>query len=146
VTVVIDVEQLTDTACLQLLATVRVGRVALTQHALPVVLSVSFALDGASLVLRTRRDSVLARSRDDIVVAFEASELDPESGSGWSVLVTGTMQKIIEPNEIERALQSPPSRWSTDDHHVFVRITPGLISGTCAEHRSDQTETSPALA
>lgn len=140
------VEQLTETACVRLLGSVRVGRVALTRHALPVVLPASFALDGSSVVLRTLPDSVLAQSRDGVVVAFEAGELDPDTGSGWSVLVTGTMQKIVEASAIHRVRQLRGTSWARDDHHQFIRITPGLVSGNRVAHRSDQVEARPALA
>lgn len=145
-TAVGEIEYLTEATCLRLLKTVRVGRVALTRHALPVVLPVSFALDGTSIVLRTTRDSVLDASRDEVVVAFEAGELDPDSGSGWSVLVTGTMQKITERSAILRAQQLRPTPWPGNDGHLFVRIAPGLVSGSRVEHRSDQQEVWPALA
>lgn len=135
-----EIEQLTEAVCMRLLGTVRVGRVALTRHALPVVLTVSFAIDGDGIVLRAASASVLATSRDDVVVAFEAGELDPDTGSGWSVLITGTMQKITEGSAVKRVQQLRPTPWASDDRHRFVRIAPGLVSGTRVEHRSDQPE------
>lgn len=129
-----EIEMLTESACLRLLGTVRVGRVALTRRALPVVLPVSFALDGSALILRTAVGSALATSPDDMVVAFEAGELDPDTGSGWSVLVTGTMQTISEAVAVARAEQLHPAAWVSDDLHRFVRLTPGLVSGNRVEH------------
>ena len=55
-------QQLSEPACRRLLETVSVGRVALTRHALPVMIPVGFVLDGSNLVLRTRPESVLAMS------------------------------------------------------------------------------------
>ena len=132
--IVTDVEQLTVTACLRLLGTVRIGRVALTQHALPLVIPVGFALDGDAIVIRTQPGSVLAGSRDDVVVAFEAGELDPDTGSGWTVHVTGTMHKIVGRDAITSAQQLQPRPWASDDRHHFVRIEPGLVFGSHLEH------------
>jgi len=137
-------ERLTEAACLLLLATIRVGRVALTRHALPVVLPVHFALDGRDILIPTAPGSLLAASRDGVVVAFETGELDPDTGSGWSVLVTGTTRGITDPHAILRARQLGLNSLLGDDRSHFVCISPGLISGSRLERRSGQPE--PAVA
>ena len=142
----IETEQLTEAKCLRLLASIRVGRIALTRHALPVVIPVSFALEGRDIVIPTAANSLLAASGDDVVVAFETGELDPDTGSGWSVQVTGTMQKIIESKAIQRARELRPASWARDDSHLFVRIAPGLVSGSRVEHRPPRLAVQPALA
>lgn len=123
------VDQLTEPECMRLLGTVQVGRVALTSRALPVVLPVNFALDGHGIVIRTGPGSMLTASRDDVVVAFEADELDPDTCSGWSVLVTGTMREITSPSAILRAEQLRLAPWVGGGRRHYIRITPGLISG-----------------
>ena len=83
--------------CLRLLAGTTVGRVALTRKALPVILPVNYAMDGDTVVIRTRPGSLLASSRErGVVVAFEVDELDRETCSGWSVLLTGTLREITD--------------------------------------------------
>ena len=47
--------------CLRLLASTTVGRVALTSKALPVILPVNYAVDGDTVVIRTRPGSLLAQ-------------------------------------------------------------------------------------
>jgi len=124
-----QMEQLTEPECMRLLGTVQVGRVALSSRALPVVLPVNFALDGHGIVIRTGPGTVLTASRDDVVVAFEADELDPDTCSGWSVLVTGTMREITSPSSLLRAEQLRLAPWVGGDRRHYIRITPGLISG-----------------
>lgn len=130
-------ERLSEADCMRLLATVRVGRVAVTEGALPVVLPVSFALDGSRIVIRTAPGAVLRTPDREVVVAFEADELDPETGAGWSVLVTGTMREITGRGALLRAHQLRLALWPGGDRHRFVRITPGLISGRRLGHRVD---------
>jgi uncharacterized protein len=121
---------ITPDECLRLLASTTVGRVALTSKALPVILPVNYAMDGDTVVIRTRPGSLLASSRErGVVVAFEVDELDRVTCSGWSVLVTGTLREITDVGELARAEQLPLVPWVGGDRRHFVRITPGLLSG-----------------
>jgi hypothetical protein len=116
--------------CLRLMASTTVGRVALTSKALPVILPVNYAVDGDTVVIRTRPGSLLANSRErGVVVAFEVDELDRQTCSGWSVLVTGTLREITDVGDLARAEQLPLVPWVGGDRRHFVRITPGLVSG-----------------
>ena len=116
--------------CLRLLASTTVGRVALTSKALPVILPVNYAVDGDTVVIRTRPGSLLASSRErGVVVAFEVDELDRQTCSGWSVLVTGTLREITDVGELARAEQLPLVPWVGGDRRHFVRVTPGMLSG-----------------
>jgi uncharacterized protein len=123
------VEPLTEAACMRLLGTVRVGRVALTQHALPVVVPVTFGLDGSGIVIPAAPGSVLGASQPDLVVAFQADQLDLDTVSGWSVLVTGTLREVTGRGALLRAHQLGLPPWPSGDRHHFVRITPGIVSG-----------------
>jgi nitroimidazol reductase NimA-like FMN-containing flavoprotein (pyridoxamine 5'-phosphate oxidase superfamily) len=123
------IQELPESACFRLLATVSVGRVALTRHALPVILPVNFALDGQTIVLRTGAGSVLAAARDGVVVAFEADEVDSRLEVGWSVLVTGTMREITNASEMLRVQRLHLFPWAGGDRPFYVRITPGFVSG-----------------
>lgn len=116
--------------CMRLLASSTVGRVALTRKALPVILPVNYAVDGDTVVIRTRPGSLLATSRErGVVVAFEVDELDRRTCSGWSVLLTGTLREITDVGELARAEQLPLIPWVGGDRRHFIRITPGLVSG-----------------
>ncbi|MCG7206533.1 MULTISPECIES: pyridoxamine 5'-phosphate oxidase family protein [Streptomyces] len=116
--------------CLRLLAGVPVGRIVHTRHALPAVLPVNFGLDGdGAVLLRTSAASELARAVDGSVVAFEADEVDADSRSGWSVVVTGAATVVHDPAEHARLVREGPRSWVPAAHEVFVRIEPDLVTG-----------------
>ena len=123
-------EDLSTDECLRLLRSVTVGRVALTQRALPVVVPVNFAMDGHSVLIRTAPESLLTAAHDrDVVVAFQVDELDPVTLVGWSVLITGTMREITDASAQVRADQLRLVPASAGERNHYVRITPGLVSG-----------------
>ena len=122
--------ELTANECFRLLQTAQVGRLALTQRALPVVIPVNFALEGQTIVIRTGPGSILSAAKPPgVVVAFEVDEVDPETYSGWSVLVTGTMREVTDASETLRLSQLALNPWVGGDRRHFVRVLPGLISG-----------------
>ncbi|MEU9454984.1 pyridoxamine 5'-phosphate oxidase family protein [Streptomyces sp. NPDC048277] len=116
--------------CLIRLATVPVGRIVHTRHALPAVLPVNFGLDGdGAVLLRTSAASELVRAIDGSVVAFEADEVDAGRRSGWSVVVTGSATVVSDPAEHRRLVHDGPRSWAPVPHEVFVRIEPELVTG-----------------
>jgi nitroimidazol reductase NimA-like FMN-containing flavoprotein (pyridoxamine 5'-phosphate oxidase superfamily) len=116
--------------CLIRLATVPVGRIVHTRHALPAVLPVNFGLDGdGAVLLRTSAASELVRAIEGSVVAFEADEVDAGNRSGWSVVVTGAATVVSDPAEHRRLVRDGPRSWVPVPHEVFVRIEPDLVTG-----------------
>ena len=110
--------------CFRLLAGERLGRVAITVNALPVILPVRVALDRDEILFRAALGGVLAGATRQAVVAFEADGSEPGVGS-WSVLATGMARHLAEDDR--RALTSLPP-WSSETD-VFVALTPQLLSG-----------------
>ena len=53
------------------------------------VLPVNHAVDGQDVVFRTAHGSKLSAAEGQAVVAFEVDACDPQTRSGWSVLVHG---------------------------------------------------------
>lgn len=116
--------------CLRLLAKVPVGRIVHTRQALPAVLPVNFGLDtDGSVLLRTSAASELVQAIDGTVVAFEADEIDADTHSGWSVVVTGSATVVTDPTERERLTRTGPRSWVPSPEEVFVRIEPELVTG-----------------
>jgi hypothetical protein len=62
------------------------------------------------------------------VVAYEADEIDPATLSGWSVLVTGTATRVVDPGALARydSLLLP---WIGTEMRQVVRIRPEIVSG-----------------
>ena len=112
----------------RLLAGVRVGRLIFTSSALPAVRPVNFALVDGLIVLRTAAAAV-ARKVHDMIVAFEADDLDPATSSGWSVTVTGRAALVIDPSAIARYQAVPLVQWGPGVRDQFVTITTELVEG-----------------
>jgi Pyridoxamine 5'-phosphate oxidase len=80
---------LTRAECLHRLATVSVGRVALSWRAMPLILPVHFRVFDDTVVLSTACGTTLDRATDDTVVAFEAEGPAGAAEPVWSVVAHG---------------------------------------------------------
>ncbi|MGC4155146.1 MAG: pyridoxamine 5'-phosphate oxidase family protein [Propionicimonas sp.] len=109
--------------CRQLLAAHGLGRVAWATADGIVVLPVSYALAGERIVFRTAAGTMLAGLVDPQPVGFEIDDLDPETQTGWSVLVQGTST----PGAPGEGSEARP--WAPGEHRVTVVIEPTGYSG-----------------
>lgn len=121
--------QLTRDECLQLMASVSMGRIIYTRQALPAVELVNFALDDGDIVIRTGHSGKLAAATRGAVVAFEADSLDPARQAGWSVTVVGQSQAVTDAAEISRLAQLGLTSWAPGERDHYIRISPGILSG-----------------
>jgi nitroimidazol reductase NimA-like FMN-containing flavoprotein (pyridoxamine 5'-phosphate oxidase superfamily) len=121
-------EVLNRDECLRLLRNGAVGRIGVSSAALPVVVPVTYALSGDTIVLRTPRDSRLAAATSNAVVAFEVDDLD-QRGDGWSVLVTGIANEVTDPDEWVRCRELLLRPWGPGRDERFVRISTDIVSG-----------------
>jgi hypothetical protein len=122
-------EQLTVAECLRLLSSVAVGRIVYTQRAMPAVELVNFAVDGGDIVIRTEAGGALAAATHHTVVAFEADEVDPATGQGWSVMAIGRSREVTEPLDIARLRDIGLRSLEPGGQDHFIRVTPGILSG-----------------
>ncbi len=113
---------LSEQECWELLATVSVGRLALSVRALPVILPVQYYLDGRRLAVCLGHHALPEQALDETIIAFAADSIDPVTRSGWSVQVQGR-------SVIPRGLQiDTDCAWPAPAAQV-VEIEPGRISG-----------------
>ena len=116
--------------CLQLLASVPVGRVGFFADGEMVILPVSHVVDGQDLVFRTARGSKLSAAEGQNLVTFEADEYDEQTRYGWSVVVTGRAEVIYEDAEIQRLNRLRLHPWVTAGARPFwIRIRANAVSG-----------------
>jgi uncharacterized protein len=106
--------------CWELLAGVSVGRVALSLHALPVILLVQYYVAGHALAVCLGRREIPEQSLDAIV-AFAADAIDPVSESGWIVQIQGRAT-IPRQLGVAESCGWPPAG-------QVVRIEPGTVIG-----------------
>jgi len=115
--------------CVRLLGTVPFGRVVHTDRALPACTPVNFTLFGSSVVFRTTPHSRLAAATNDMVVAFQADDIDQTRRAGWSVLVTGLASAVRDVGTLVRLERLGLASWAGNDPSHWVRIALTEITG-----------------
>ncbi|MEC3917888.1 pyridoxamine 5'-phosphate oxidase family protein [Nocardia sp. CDC160] len=122
---------LSRTESLRLLASVPFGRVVFTRDALPAIRPVNHIVDGDQVIVRTRLSSRLTttvRADSEVVVAFEADEIDPVRRLGWSVVVTGIARTVTDPMRVAR-YDRQVRPWIDGLMDTIVAIEPTLVTG-----------------
>ncbi|MFB0631348.1 pyridoxamine 5'-phosphate oxidase family protein [Streptomyces sp. AB3(2024)] len=131
---------------LRLLATVSLGRIVFTRHALPAVRPVNHLVEGEDVIIRIHEGGALASLTEPadvpgVVVAYEADVIDPDTHLGWSVVVTGYARPVAEAEDVDRYadLLRP---WVGRPMTSALRIRPDLVTG----FRLEAAPPPPALA
>jgi len=83
-----EIEELSETDCLELLEHQQIGRVAMVVDGQPVIFPVNYALSQRIITFRTAHGTKLSYTPGSNV-AFEIDDYEPATGVGWSVLVQG---------------------------------------------------------
>jgi nitroimidazol reductase NimA-like FMN-containing flavoprotein (pyridoxamine 5'-phosphate oxidase superfamily) len=122
------VRELSHDECLRALHESSLGRLAVSNGALPTILPVNYAMEGANVVFRTRQGSLLDRTCRNTVVAFEIDAFDAPSHTGWSVVVIG-IANVLYAGDWLRAVELGLTSAGAADGSVFVKIVPGTITG-----------------
>ncbi|WP_316668049.1 pyridoxamine 5'-phosphate oxidase family protein [uncultured Propionibacterium sp.] len=108
------------------LASVDVGRIAVTSGDSPEIYPVNFCLDGESIVFRSASGSKLETLALNSRVAFEADSWADEGG--WSVLVRGTATLVEDADELARVAKAPLRTWVPTVKKNWVRVVPSQIT------------------
>jgi nitroimidazol reductase NimA-like FMN-containing flavoprotein (pyridoxamine 5'-phosphate oxidase superfamily) len=108
-----QMEDLAETECLELLKEHHFGRVAFVERAggPPAIMPLNY------LMLR------------DTPVSFEIDGIDQRQRTGWSVVVSGRAQEVVDPSELEQLHQTALLPWAPGDRSQYIRITPELVTG-----------------
>jgi len=123
-------EELPLSECLDLLGISSLGRLGVVVDGHPEIFPVNHVLDpvtGCIVVptnARTKLDAALAGP-----VAYEVDGLASDGRSGWSVVVLGEAEQIIDFHERSRAAGLRFVLWGTGPSTVWVRIVPRRITG-----------------
>lgn len=121
----ISFEELSRDECLHLLASHRVGRLAVAApDAAPFVVPVNYLIDGEVVVFRSAGGSKL-RALRGTPVAFQIDELDPMRRTGWSVLIRGRAYESTRWETEHLDLET----WAPGEKSHWVRVVPDAISG-----------------
>ena len=122
---------------LRLLGTVPLGRVVFTDRALPAIRPVNHIVDNGHVIIRSSIGSGIGGAAGDgLVVAYEADALDPDTRTGWSVVVTGFAKLVHDADDVARyeRLLDP---WVDGHLDCVIRIPPDLVTGYRLEGSPD---------
>ena len=128
-----DVVELDRAEALRLLASVDHGRVVFTREALPAIRPVNHLVDDGRVIVRTRltakvSTAVRSGNASEVIVAYEADDLDPQQRLGWSVVVTGPATTITDPDQIARYEQLLQP-WVNMTMDTVIAIEPEIVTG-----------------
>lgn len=115
---------ITTRECLDLLRDGTIGRLGLTDRALPMILPVRFRVHNDWVVVRTDPLGTMAQAARDAVVAFEVDQVESGTGRGWSVVVLGHASLVTDgPTHAALSCLDLPD-WTTDgsDGHLVIKM------------------------
>ena len=115
--------------CAELLDGRRLGRLALVDRALPLIVPVAYALCGSDVVMSAGPGTVTRAALDGQIACFQVDWSDEATLDAWSVAVIGPMS-MVAPNELDpiaaSAIRAIP--WTRHACH-FAKLQPHVVSG-----------------
>ena len=111
--------------CVALLATARVGRVALSDRALPTVMPVIYELDESAITFYASGGLLSQAAARGDVVCFEVDFADAGENQLWSVVVIGKL-RLATPESSRSAAAG--KRFGTDKISLTMTIVSGRAS------------------
>jgi nitroimidazol reductase NimA-like FMN-containing flavoprotein (pyridoxamine 5'-phosphate oxidase superfamily) len=124
-----ELVELSRDECLHLLATGNIGRVIVTEGALPAAHTVTYLLDGEEIIFRTGSKSKLAAATRHQVVGFQADHVDLQTHTGWSVLGVGQADEIVDPIRLSDLADRLPADWVPDGAVDVLAIPMQRLTG-----------------
>ncbi|NNH69286.1 pyridoxamine 5'-phosphate oxidase family protein [Nocardia uniformis] len=116
-----------------LLASVPYGRMVFTRDALPAIRTVIHVVERdeiivARLTLPSDSGRAVVKEKRNVVVAFEADEIDPVRQVGWSVVATGFANTVTDPERLAHYRQAL-CPWAEDAVVDIIAIEPTIVTG-----------------
>jgi hypothetical protein len=104
-----------------------VGRLAFNLFGVPHIEVVNFLVDGADVVFRIAPGSKLSAVGYGGHFALQVDELDWVDRTGWTVTVTGPVQRVrgVDADRLTELLVP----WAAGDRHFVVRLKPRHVVG-----------------
>jgi uncharacterized protein len=123
---------LDEAACRALLHSTRLGRIALTDRALPMILPVAFACLDRDILFRVGPGTLGRAAEAEQVVCFETDWADESGNAAWSVAAIGRLARVRDPQKVEACRQIDLPSWSdgpTPDSGGYITLSPQMITG-----------------
>lgn len=132
-----SIEVLEREECLRLLASGTVGRLAVNLRSeVPMIRPVNYIFDERtqSILFRTDFGSKLQGILVSAKAAFEVDNIDEVRRTGWSVIVTGAVEKVSNYLELERFAHLGLTPWGPGEKPHWARIRVWTITGRRITH------------
>jgi uncharacterized protein len=123
------VEHLSQHECWELLACAVVGRIGVLVDSAPEIYPVNFVVRDHSIVFRTDVGSKLRGLERSPSVCFEVDGYDLATRVGWSVLVKGRAEDVIDAAQLQRLSDLALEFWAVGAKAHWIRIAPGEVTG-----------------
>jgi nitroimidazol reductase NimA-like FMN-containing flavoprotein (pyridoxamine 5'-phosphate oxidase superfamily) len=94
---------------------------------------VNYEYTAGQIVISTDPEKA-AWLEDQQIVGFEVDRVEDGLSEGWSVLVTGEVRSIEDPDEHQRLSSPGLDSWGDRGEHTLVAITPREITGRVIVH------------
>ena len=116
--------------CLRLLASNSFGRLAVAMDS-PVIRPVNYVFDerSQSVVFRTAAGSKFHAMLVNGNAAFEIDGVDPDSRTGWSVIIVGMTEEITSASELRRLEHLGLETWTPGHKAHWMRIRAWAVTG-----------------
>ncbi len=119
--------------CLRLLAATRIGRIAVSvpEWDIPVIRPVNYVFDESSqsVLMRSALGAKLHALLRSAKAAFEIDSIDPAGRVGWSVIIHGVTEEIMNPAELRRIAGLGLESWAPGHKGHWIRIRANTVSG-----------------
>ena len=120
--------------CMRLLAgAATVGRIAFSNGRGQQLIPINFSVRAGSIQFRTPAGSILADLAEETHVAFEADHVDYPNQVGWSVVVHGRTEAIVEDHP--DGPDPTQTTWTSRPRDVVIQVVPIEVSGRRVEQR-----------
>jgi hypothetical protein len=116
-------------ACWALLSPEGIGRLVFDSERGPTALPVSYHARPHDLVFATHPGTHLDQLDGQEAVGLEADHLDDAIGEGWSVLVSGRVRRVTEPDELAELERFTDTKWSGPDATHLLVLEPTEVTG-----------------
>lgn len=123
-----ELEILDVAQCLALAHTVSIGRIALSVHAMPIILPMSFTMLNGEPVFPIGSGSIARAAQRNEVVCFETDWVDPTSSAAWSIAIVGKVSLVSDPVDLDTISARDFGSWAGPPQR-FARVHPVQVTG-----------------
>jgi len=123
------IQEIDEETCRKLLARRHFGRVALVDDHGPIIFPVNYAVDDGSIVFRTDRGTKRSAAAEGRPACFEIDDVDTRRRFGWSVIVRGRLDEVMDDGGRERLSGKLIEPYPGGPKEHLVRLSCTSISG-----------------